>query len=147
MQFKGRCTVEIAASRGGSVFSVAEGDRLREGDAIRFSITVDRPGYLTVFSSDSDRTLSPFYPADALEDETPPLRISSAGRHVLPGSIVLDDSTGPERFIAVFSAEPFARSAVVPQSAAAVEDGNFDALGPSVWIQSIQVHKEAASGI
>ena len=142
--FKGSFAIEVTAARDNETFAVKDGVHLRAGDAVRFAVTADRPGYLTVFSVDGNGATSPFYPSSPLSADTAPLEIPSAGKQVLPGSIVLDDAPGPERFIAVFSEHPFDRRAVVDESVRGLKNGTI-ASGPSIWVQSVVVEKETAS--
>ena len=144
--FKGSSALAVTAARDGETFAVKEGTHLRAGDAVRFTLTAFHSGYVTVFSVDGKGTVSPFYPAAALSENAAPLEIPAAGKHTLPGSIVLDDAPGPERFVALFSERPFDRSAMVDRSTKALQSGDFTALGPSIWVQSVVVEKETLSG-
>ncbi len=136
--FKGAFSMEVTGRRGADQFAVGQGARLLEGDAIRFTVTVDKPGYVAVFSREADGEVSSFYPDTSPTADPAPLFLDAAGRHTLPGSIVLDDALGKERFIAVFSAQPFDRA----KAAAAVSTSEgTDGLGKQYIVQSIMVMK------
>ena len=144
--FKGSTALEVTAARDGETFAVKDGTHLRAGDAVRFTLTADRPGYVTVFSVDGKGMVSPFYPAAALSVDAAPLEMPSAGKQVLPGSIILDDAPGPERFVALFSDRPFDRRVMIEKTVDAVKTGDFTAPASSIWVQSLVVEKETASG-
>jgi hypothetical protein len=111
-RFKGAVAMQAVAKRGDAQFFVESGAALRPNDAVRFVVTTGSAGFLSVFSIDSKRRIAPFYPdSDPFSDPTP-MRIEGAGRHELPGSIVLDDATGAECIVAAFSQTPFDRGAV-----------------------------------
>lgn len=141
VRFKGGLSLEITAARGTDQFPVKDGTRLREGDRVRFSVTVDRPGYLTVFSVEADGTISPFYPDTPVDEAAESLALDKAGRHTLQGSILLDNAVGEERFWVVFSVRPFDRNAVMKS----VVDGSglvgSAGLGPGFSVQSIGILK------
>jgi hypothetical protein len=82
--------------------AAADGARLREGDAIQFRYDAGGRDYLMVLSVDAGGTISPLYP----DAERASIKVSPHGRHVLEGSIILDQTRGPERIFAFFSAAP-----------------------------------------
>lgn len=110
--FKGQLAVRVVARRGGRQFVVGQGAALSAGDALRFVVTTGAPGHLVVLSIDGQGTLSPFYPETPAARDPRPLRLESAGRHELPGSVVLDEAPGPELLVVVFSRRPFDRRSV-----------------------------------
>jgi len=118
IRFKGTMAFEIVARRGDRQFRVQQGTELLAGDALRFVVTVSKPGYLTVFSVDASGNVSPFYPDGDPAEDSAPLSLDRAGRHELEGSVILDDSRGDECLAVVFSPEPFDRSRVHDGSAA-----------------------------
>ncbi|MEL7372297.1 MAG: hypothetical protein AAFN74_25455 [Myxococcota bacterium] len=79
-----------------------EGARLRSGDWVQFRYRAEGRSHLYVVSLDDDHVLAPLYP-DYRGQSVP---IQPAGRHILPGSIILDDAIGPERIYAFFSEGP-----------------------------------------
>jgi hypothetical protein len=121
--FKGALAVKVVAKRGPEQFMVASGQQLREGDALRFVVTTDGAGYISVFSVDSRGKVSPFYPEADPRGSPAPLRVDRAGRHVLEGSVILDDALGPEHLVVVFSPERFERAAVHERIRRQLESG------------------------
>jgi len=107
--FKGSFSFKVIAKRGGDQFQVSSGDQLRENDAVRFAITTGVKGYISVLSIDDQKRISPFYPEKDPSLEAAPLILEEAGKYELPGSIILDDSTGIEYFVVLFSKEFFDR--------------------------------------
>jgi hypothetical protein len=88
--------LELVARRAdGRVEPVFEGSVLHPNDAVRFVVTAPEPGQLAVVGFDSAGQASIYAPAAA----------TTSGPHELPGSIVLDDTLGAERFVAVLCRE------------------------------------------
>jgi hypothetical protein len=109
---KGTMKFQVVAKRGDNQFRVDPGAELRENDALRFVVVTDRGGWVAVFSVDTRGAVSPFYPDTEPDRDPSLLRLDGAGRHELPGSIVLDDATGPEHLVVVFSPGEFDRGEV-----------------------------------
>jgi hypothetical protein len=85
--------LELVARRAdGRVEPVFEGSVLHPNDAVRFVVTAPEAGQLTVVGVDSAGQVSIYYPAAT----TP-----KGGPLALPGSVVLDDALGTERFVAL----------------------------------------------
>lgn len=111
--FKGTLALQLVAKRGERQFVVADQHKLCPGDALRFTLTAaGESNHLVVFSLDQAGTLSSFYPNEA----TPPallapggktIALEGQGRHVLPGSIILDDSLGREVIFLLAAPRPF----------------------------------------
>jgi hypothetical protein len=112
VRFKGAVAVEVVARRGERQFRVEKGAELRPGDALRFVVTVGAPGFISVFSVDALDNVSPFYPDSDPGSHPAPFRVDAAGRHELPGSIILDDSVGDECLVVAFSEKSFERPAI-----------------------------------
>ena len=140
IMLKGAFSMAVTARRGTEQFSVGQGAHLREGDAVRFTVTVDRPGFIAVFAREADGDIAPLYPESDPATNPAPFPLENAGHQTLPGSIVLDDSAGAEWFIAVFSLRPFDRAAVL-KAARGEGSVNPDALGKAFTVQSIEVTK------
>ncbi|MBM4776476.1 MAG: DUF4384 domain-containing protein [Archangiaceae bacterium] len=85
-------------------------ERLHRGDALRFSFTAPADGHVAVFDLDASgaSTLVPFH-------GTQPLAVKAGAPTAFPDSIVLDESTGPEWVIAVFSPVAFELEPVLGQ--------------------------------
>lgn len=127
--FKGS-RVRIALKRGEAVVDLREGDTLREGDALRFSVTTDAPGHAVVLNRDASGRVTVVAPFGATSPQAVP-----SGTTVLDDSAVLDATKGREVFVTVFSAAPFDVQAVVRQleaeapvtcKACAVEVSSFE---------------------
>lgn len=112
IRFKGALSAKVVAQRGGQQFVVKNGSQLTKDDALRFILTASSAGFVTVFSVDSQDRTTPFYPeTDPVGDPTP-LRMEKQGKHLLPGSIILDGSVGREQIVIVFSEREFRRDAL-----------------------------------
>lgn len=83
-----------------------DGTRLTEGDQIQFRYAAAGHPYLFVISVDARGVVSALYP----EVPTQSIKVQTEGTHVLDGSVILDDSVGPERIYAIFSSAPVAFS-------------------------------------
>ncbi len=118
VQFKGTVTVQIVARRNGRQFEVAPGVELKPEDALRFVVTSSSSGYVSVFSIDAEQRVSPFYPDSDPSRVPEPMALTTAGRHELPGSIVLDRVSGDECFVVAFSEQRFDRERVHEQALA-----------------------------
>jgi hypothetical protein len=149
IRFKGNVSLEVVAKRGDRQFRVAEGARLAKNDALRFVITTASAGYLHLFSLDEQGEVSSFYPESDPASDPSPMPILTAGRHELPGSVVLDDTLGMERFVLVFSSEPFDRAEVLRfMTADADQAGGGDddkEFASALDIQILSITKEKKS--
>jgi hypothetical protein len=110
--FKGTFSAQIHARRGGEVFEVTADTVLRAGDQLRFTVTAATPGYVSVIVVTEDGSVSPLYPYEDPRDVPEPLHMDAAGQSVLPGSIMLDASTGTEYLMVMFSETSFDRAGV-----------------------------------
>lgn len=79
-----------------------DGVTLHAGDQIQFRYRAAGRKYVFVVSVGEGGAVSPLYP----NDSTGSIRIAPSGTHVLDGSIILDDSRGAERILALFSERP-----------------------------------------
>ncbi len=104
--------MQVIAQRGTEQFIVQEGQELQPGDALRFILRTVSAGYVSVFSIDANNNLSSFYPSSEPRTQSAPIKLERSGRHVLPGSIVLDNTRGKEHIFVIFSAQPFSRDEV-----------------------------------
>ncbi|MBW2736844.1 MAG: hypothetical protein JRH20_31050 [Deltaproteobacteria bacterium] len=80
-----------------------------EPSSLRFILTTSSAGYATVFSVDAGHRATPFYPETDPAVTPAPLYLETQGKHVLPGSVVLDSSAGTEHIVIVFSEKVFRR--------------------------------------
>lgn len=107
---KGGPALQIYAMRDHRVFRVTDGDVLAAGDEIRFAVTSAGAGYVLIASVDGRGQATIYVPYDGERS----VAVDPRGRTELPGSIVLDDATGPERVFAVFSPSPIRAADVWP---------------------------------
>lgn len=115
---KGGDSLAVFASRGGEVDRLLPGDPLSPGDAIRFEVAVPRRSWVVVLGIDAAGAVTPYAGGDA----GVPLEPGAAT--LLPGSIVLDDTPGTERLVALFCERPVdAREAIRAGEAALVRAG------------------------
>ena len=151
---KGGEMLHVIARRGTGagdhVFEVENGARLVAGDAIRFALDLDSGldarRYALVVSIDGARRLSVYHPyggaASVLVDAV-------ARRVVLDGSIVLDDTPGPERIWAVISDRPItvtelsARLAAVQAGGVVAIRRGLDLAIPGARLDSVWFEKPA----
>lgn len=106
----------------GRVDRVAPGETLRPGDAIRFSLSTPRGGYVAIAGMDSRPSVSAYAPVSS--DTAIPM--GAVRGHVLDGSIVLDDATGPERIVAFLCREPVPVSTLLAEARAALAAAGGD---------------------
>lgn len=93
---KGTVVLELYAKRSGDVALIRSGEALAPGDAVRFRISTDSPGYLVVAGIDSSGVTTPYLP-----ESGDAVAIDRGKNQIQPSSIVLDDVLGEELFIAV----------------------------------------------
>ncbi|MDP1821641.1 MAG: hypothetical protein Q8L48_00280 [Archangium sp.] len=76
--------------------------RVKPGDSLRFGYDAPADGYLAVFELDGTEATTVFWPFAGTAGA--PVKQSQG---LLPGTVVLDDSPGPEWLVAVWSRAPF----------------------------------------
>lgn len=112
-------------------FYVLDGDRavlgdatatFRAGDRLQFSYLAGGYTELILLSIDGTGSVSSWYPAEG-EEGVP---VTPGGRHVLEGSIVLDEAPGPEVFLAFFG--EWSRGEAESEARAYWDRGGVDAL-------------------
>jgi hypothetical protein len=99
---KGAAVLTLVARRGSEPLAVdSQHATLRPGDEVRFVATAgsDAYKYLLIVSVDGTGKVSVYYPYDGKTSAPLP----HAGRFEVPGSVILDDTPGPERVVAFFS--------------------------------------------
>lgn len=107
--FKG-ALVTITFKRGDAMGTLERGATVSPGDALRFSVKADRPGYALVLERDGQGKVAVVAPFNA----SAPQRVG-AGTTVLDDSAVLDASPGPETFVTVFAEKAFEVAPLVQQ--------------------------------
>jgi hypothetical protein len=105
---KGGPTVQAFARRGTETFRLSDGMTLHPQDGVRFAVVGAGHPYLMVASIDSARQANVYFPFGGEQSGV----ISPDGVTSLPGSLVLDDTLGPERVYLLFSREPLAAGPV-----------------------------------
>lgn len=110
LAIKGGPALQVYALRDQRVFRLSDGDVLAPGDEIRFAVTPAGAGHVLIASVDGRGHATIYVPYDGERS----VAIDPRARTELPGSIVLDDATGPERVFAVFSASPIRAADVWP---------------------------------
>jgi hypothetical protein len=129
----------------GRVDAAFDGTSLRPGDAIRFVLTVPEAGHVAVVGLDGVAHVSIYAPAAV---DAAPLAVA-AGRHELPGSIVLDETPGDERLVALLCATAPTRAALEAAGAYALAEAKGDPRGaPALRLPCRQtgllIHKDVA---
>jgi hypothetical protein len=128
--FKGAFSVQVVAQQKDGQIIVRRGEKLCKGDALRFVIVSEVPGYIAVFSVDAKGRVFSFYPEVDPTTSSAPMRLKSPGKHELPGSVILDDWIGKEYLIVVFSREAFDRRRVQQLARGMIIEGGVRELGP-----------------
>jgi hypothetical protein len=78
----------------GRTETVVPGDALSAGDVVRFVVSTPDPGFVFVIGLDAAGVATPYSPAVGVPAPLP------AGRgQALPGTVILDDTLGAERFL------------------------------------------------
>jgi hypothetical protein len=102
--------IAIFAARDGNVLPVEDGKtRLRAGDRIRFVLWPAGLGYAIIASVDGAGRTTIYHPYGGTESAP----LARGPRVEIPGSILLDDSPGPERVFALLSAKPLPAPTVI----------------------------------
>jgi hypothetical protein len=126
---KGGATLEVVANRADTgQFPVRAGTVLKPKDRIRFVVNTAGSKYVMIASKDGAGTFSVYYPygAEQSGEVTP-------GHVELPKSIELDEVTGPERIVAVFSESPVEATAVKAALEANPQDPKVDRAKVISW--------------
>lgn len=119
-RIKGEVDLAFYVLRGGEVTAGDPAATFREGDRLQFTYRSGMHDRLVLLSVDGDGRLTVYYPDDG---ETP-VPVVPGDRHVLDGSIILDDAPGPETFLAFFG------PSWSVSKARAVAEGAWDDGGP-----------------
>jgi hypothetical protein len=95
---KGGARLELFTPTG----KLADGAPVHPGDALRFGIAVPKDGYALVLGLNEKGELFPYYPLQGAESVAQP----ATQELVLPGSVVLDEQLGHERFFLLVTEHP-----------------------------------------
>ncbi len=106
---KGGATLRAYLRRDGKVLPLKDRDHARPGDEMRFVVTSTGQPWLLIASVDSTGKATIYHPYAG--DRSAALAPDAVSYEV-PGSIVLDDTTGPERLFALFSRSPLTAAEV-----------------------------------
>jgi hypothetical protein len=107
---KGDSMLAVFVASGEGPLPVTDGQtRLHPGDRIRFVLRPVGQRYAVIASLDGTGRATVYHPFGGRESAALP----PGPRFEVPGSIVLDDSPGPERVFAVLAARPFPTALVL----------------------------------
>ncbi len=95
---KGEVDLGFYVFRDGEAFPGDPSDAVRAGDQVQFTYHPAGFNQLVIVGIDGNGTAQVYFPD---EDEAP-LTVTPGERHVLEGSILLDDAPGPEIFVGFF---------------------------------------------
>jgi len=105
---KGGTAFNVVMRRGRRVSPVRAGERLRSGDQIRFVLQHVRYPFVLIASVDGSGHANVYVPYEGKTS----VEIQVGDQVEIPGSIVVDESPGPERLFALFSRQPLAAGPV-----------------------------------
>jgi hypothetical protein len=99
---------QVFYKRHGDPQPLLSGNHLRAGDALRFSYAAAADGYLMIVDVDGSGRVQALYPYG--ERDAAPVHAKDAP--LLPGSIALDGTPGPERLFAVYRSTQFSLDSI-----------------------------------
>jgi hypothetical protein len=112
----------VYVRRGSGVVVAAQSPAaVAPGEQIRFEVTSTRPGFLGIVGLDAAGAVTPYVASGGR------LRKLGAGRQLLDGSILLDETLGAEQLIAVWCPSDRATRDVVEAARAALDRAGNDA--------------------
>lgn len=112
----------VYVRRGSGVVIAAQSPAaVAPGEQIRFEVTSGRPGFLGIVGLDAAGAVTPYVTSGSR------LRKLDAGRQLLDGSILLDETLGAERLIAVWCPSDCATREVVDAAQTALRRAGNDA--------------------
>ena len=143
--FKGEFSFEVFAKRGPRQFKVEPGQRLTENDSLKFVVTTGGPAWIYVISIPAVGTSADFYPDTPSTSDPRPLLLPVSGRHELPGSIILDNSTGPEYLMMLHSGGQFDRADALNALEKLGPTGIEDMILGDVKVEALAIQKVSAN--
>jgi hypothetical protein len=101
LRAKGELQLELVVRRtDGRTETVLPADSLAAGDSVRFLVSSAEPGFAFVIGLDAAGAVSAYFPPVGVPSPLP------AGRsQALPGSVILDETLGAERFLLLYCNE------------------------------------------
>jgi hypothetical protein len=117
--------LQLIARRGGATHPgpserLLPGATLAPGDAVRFRVSTARAAYLSIIGIDAAYAVSAYFP---LAGEG---ALAAGREQLLDGSIILDQTLGPERMIAVACTKPLPMSRLLEAGRRALERAGGD---------------------
>ncbi len=98
---KGGARLGFFVKRGDAVREGAPGEIVHPGDSLRFTYSNDRAAYLAIVSVDGAERVTVYFPHTAAAE-----RVEPGQDRELPGSTILDDTSGGESIYALFCERP-----------------------------------------
>lgn len=135
VRHKGSAELGFYLKRGEQVLRGHALDPLRPGDLVRFVYSSARPRYLAVLSLDAARHASIYFPNAPLSP-----RVAAGTDVALPSSVMLDQTLGRERVVALFCDAPVA---LEPLRLAFEQSGNLDSIPDGCETHTLVLNKEA----
>jgi hypothetical protein len=127
---KGGLSLGIVVKHGdGAIENMSSPAHVAPGEAIEFEVSTHDAGTLVIVGVDSAGVVSPYVPAR---------HIDAGSRQLLDGSVVLDDTLGSERLVALLCALP-ATSATTDAAVARARTTLMAAGGEPVRMQTLAV--------
>src|SRR5262249_25846111 len=111
LRIKGEPILRAAARRGDRTLVVQDGAVLAPGDEVHFFVQASGFEYLLIASVDADGDATVYFPYGGAQSAL----LQPTEGEQSPGSIVLDESRGPERVYAFFSHRPLPSAAVLAE--------------------------------
>lgn len=118
---KGGDRLEVYASRDGQVDRLLPGEALAPGDALRFEVGAAERAWVVVLGLDAAGAVTAY-----AGGEGGGVPLDPGATSLLPGSVVLDDTPGTERLVALFCERPLERDAAIRAGERALSRGDGD---------------------
>jgi len=123
-RLKGMTDLQAALLRDGKVVHVEPGLVARPGDEIQFRVDTADFGHVIVLGVDGTGEVSVYQPQDGGDS----VAVEPGAGRTLDPAFRLDDAPGPEVYVALFTAEPFASRDAAAMVRTWVDDGGVDAV-------------------
>jgi hypothetical protein len=119
---KGGTALELIVRHASGATEVAySGLAIHPQEAIRFKLSHPTAGYVAIVGIDSAGRVTPYFPET--EHAAP---IGAGTGQLLDGSVILDETLGPERLVAVDCRDPFPVRSAITEARAALEKAAYD---------------------